>query len=142
MEVARSSADPVIRTVSLRRAGLVGGETPCVPPIAGRYQPRDHVSLERALAGIERMAEHLFSAATVRKRCSPHLLRHSYATHLLESGADLRTIQLLLGHVEVRHTVLYLHLSQKHLQAVASPLDALTLSGPDTARRTRLKHQR
>ena len=69
-------------------------------------------------------------------------LRHSYATHLLESGADLRTIQLLLGHVEIRHTVLYLHLSQKHLQAVASPLDALTLSAPDTVRRTRLKHRR
>ena len=80
--------------------------------------------------------------AGLRKRCSPHLLRHSYATHLIESGADLRTIQLLLGHVEVRHTVLYLHLSQKHLQAVASPLDALTLSAPDTARRTRLKHRR
>jgi hypothetical protein len=44
--------------------------------------------------------------------------------------------------VEVRHTVLYLHLSQKHLQAVASPLDALTLSAPDTVRRTRLKHKR
>ena len=80
--------------------------------------------------------------AGVRKRCSPHLVRHSYATHLLESGADLRTIQLLLGHVEIRHTVLYLHLSQKHLQAVASPLDALTLSAPDAARRTRLKHRR
>jgi hypothetical protein len=44
--------------------------------------------------------------------------------------------------VEVRHTVLYLHLSQKHLQAVANPLDALSLSTPDTARRTRLKHRR
>ena len=77
-----------------------------------------------------------------RKRCRPTCLRHSYATHLLESGADLRTIQLLLGHVEIRHTVLYLHLSQKHLQAVANPLDALTISGPDTARRSRLKHQR
>ncbi len=80
--------------------------------------------------------------ADLRKRVSPHLLRHSYATHLLESGADLRTIQLLLGHAEVRHTVLYLHLSRKHLQAVANPLDALTLTTPDTARRTRLKHKR
>jgi site-specific recombinase XerD len=69
-------------------------------------------------------------------------VRHSYATHLLESGADLRTIQLLLGHANVRHTVLYLHLSQRHLQAVANPLDALPVSAPDTARRTRLKHKR
>ena len=85
------------------------------------------------------------SAATraqLAKRVSPHLLRHSYASHLVEAGADLRTVQLLLGHVKLEHTIIYLHLSQRHLQAVANPLDALTISAPDTARRTRRLHKR
>lgn len=76
--------------------------------------------------------------AGLRTRVSPHLLRHSYATHLLEGGADLRTIQLLLGHGSLRHTILYLHLSQRHLQAVANPLDAMAVAAPDTAARSRL----
>src|SRR5947208_8761308 len=85
------------------------------------------------------------SAATrakIQKRVSAHLLRHSYATHLLEAGADLRTIQLLLGHVKLEHTVLYLHLLRRHLHAVANPLDAMPVSGPDTARRSRRLQKR
>jgi integrase/recombinase XerD len=85
------------------------------------------------------------SAATrahIQKRVSAHLLRHSYATHLLEGGADLRTIQLLLGHVKLEHTVLYLHLSRRHLHAVANPLDAMPVSGPDTARPSRRLQKR
>jgi integrase/recombinase XerD len=80
--------------------------------------------------------------AGLTKRVSAHTLRHSYATHLLEAGADIRTIQLLLGHAQVRHTVIYLHLSPRHLQAVASPLDALSIPGLDTVRRSRRLHKR
>jgi len=65
--------------------------------------------------------------AGLKKRVHPHTLRHCFATHLLEAGADLRTIQILLGHGDLKETTLYLHLSQRHLHATASPLDALQL---------------
>jgi site-specific recombinase XerD len=63
--------------------------------------------------------------AGVTRRVSPHTLRHSYATHLLEAGTDLHTIQLLLGHANFKTTTLYLHLSQATIGAAASPLDLL-----------------
>jgi site-specific recombinase XerD len=75
--------------------------------------------------------------AGIQKRVSPHTLRHSFATHMLEAGADLRTIQVLLGHAELADTAVYLHLSRRHLQAVASPIEAIVVSRPDTAKRSR-----
>jgi site-specific recombinase XerD len=65
--------------------------------------------------------------AGLQNRVHPHTLRHCFATHLLEAGADLRTIQILLGHRDLEETTIYLHLSQRHLNATASPLDSLKL---------------
>ena len=74
--------------------------------------------------------------AGISKRVTPHTLRHSWATHLLEAGTDLRTIQVLLGHGDLETTAQYLHLSQRHLHAVTNPLDSLSLSSVQNISRT------
>jgi integrase/recombinase XerD len=67
----------------------------------------------------------------IKRRIHPHLLRHACATHMLDAGADLRTIQVLLGHADIRTTARYLHVSIQRLQAVRSPFEALQLKSID-----------
>ena len=75
--------------------------------------------------------------AGITKRGSPHLLRHSFATHLMENGADLPTVQALLGHTDLKSTSIYLHLSERHLKAAGTPLDKATLAPLDQVKRSR-----
>src|ERR1700693_2734581 len=83
-------------------------------------QPIDTKTLRHA-------CQHAARRAGLKKKVYPHLLRHCFATHLLEAGADLHTIQILLGHSDLKETAVYLHLSQRQLQATASRLDSLKL---------------
>ena len=66
--------------------------------------------------------------AGLQKRVHPHTLRHCFATHLYEAGTDLRAIQVLLGHEDLRDTLIYVHLAIQRLNATASPLDSLSIN--------------
>jgi site-specific recombinase XerD len=79
---------------------------------------------------VEYACRHARERSGITKPVTPHSLRHAFAVHLLESGADLRTIQLLLGHRSLNTTARYLRLATSKVCATASPLDSLRAASP------------
>jgi site-specific recombinase XerD len=96
-----------------------------------QYRPREwlfpsrHPGQHRNIGSVQRLFRRALLAAGITKKASMHTLRHSYATHLLEAGCDLFTLQKLLGHNQLSTTLRYTHIEQAHLQRVGCPLDTL-----------------
>ncbi|MCD9023454.1 tyrosine-type recombinase/integrase [Cohnella sp. NL03-T5] len=86
----------------------------------GQY-PNKHLS-ERT---VQKVFEAAVKIAKVKKDVSVHSLRHSFATHLLEDGIDIRYIQELLGHLSTRTTEIYTHVAVKDIRRISSPLDRM-----------------
>lgn len=74
---------------------------------------------------IQKIIQKISKRAGIQKRVTPHTMRHSFATHLLESGTDIRVIQVLLGHSNLNTTQLYAHVSQETIKSIKNPLDSL-----------------
>ncbi len=83
---------------------------------------RRHHVLE---SGLQKAVKRAVERAGIMKRIGCHTFRHSFATHLLENGVNIRVIQELMGHANVKTTEIYTHVMEKNLDAVLSPLDVL-----------------
>ncbi|MBN2566788.1 tyrosine-type recombinase/integrase [Candidatus Woesearchaeota archaeon] len=115
---AKGKKDRIVMLSSKVKEGLLGLAPGREGPVfltnrGGRYSPRT----------IQKIIADAAAKAGIRKRITPHTLRHSFATHLLENGTDLRHIRDLLGHSDLRTTMVYTNVSNRTIRGIRSPLD-------------------
>lgn len=99
-----------------------------------QYRPKDYLfegpnGKVYSATSVRKVLYRAVQAAGIRKKVRPHTLRHSFATHLLEQGTNLRYIQTLLGHNSPKTTQIYTHVSSKSMEEIKSPLDNLVSTG-------------
>ena len=95
--------------------------------------PGQHAMKPISTRQLHRVVVEAAQAAEITKRVGPHTLRHSFATHLLEDGVDIRVIQVLLGHTKLDTTAFYTKVATRTVRAVVSPLDRLRMVTSDQA---------
>jgi len=113
------------RLLGLLRAWWQEGRQQGVMRPGGWLFPGQDPASSISTRQLSRVVEAAAEAAGLTKNVSPHTLRHSFATHLLEDGVDIRVIQVLLGHAKLDNTALYIRVATKVVRTVTSPLDKI-----------------
>ena len=113
-----------------RYVGLSKHLIPLIHQYLDQYNPDTYLfngqsKLQYTASSVRKLLKQIAEKAGIKKRVHPHMLRHSYATHLLENGIDIRYIQELLGHHKPETTMIYTHVATKQLKDIKNPLDNL-----------------